>query len=77
MFAISSDGEGKRQVTTSETSKGFPRWSPDGSVVAYAGTVVNPGVSRRPLLRHNLAVWTMNPDGSGEQQLDAGWQEVS
>jgi Tol biopolymer transport system component len=69
VFAIAPDGEGERQVTTSETSKGFPRWSPDGSIVAYAGTVLVPGVSRRPLLRHNLAVWTMNPDGSGEQQL--------
>jgi Tol biopolymer transport system component len=69
VFAIAPDGEGERQVTTSEVSKGFPRWSPDGSVVAYAGTVLVPGVSRRPLLRHNLAVWTMNPDGSGEQQL--------
>jgi Tol biopolymer transport system component len=69
VFAIGADGENERQVTTSETSKGFPRWSPDGSVVAYAGTVFVPAVSRPPALRHNLGVWTMNPDGSGEQQL--------
>ena len=69
VFAIGPDGENQRQVTNSEISKGFPRWSPDGSMVAYAGTVLVPGVSRDPLLRHNLAVWTMNPDGSGEQQI--------
>jgi Tol biopolymer transport system component len=69
VFAIGPDGQDERQVTTSEISKGFPRWSPDGSVVAYAGTVIVPSVSRHPSLRHNLGVWTMNPDGSGEQQL--------
>jgi len=69
VFAIGPDGQDERQVTKSEISKGFPRWSPDGSVVAYAGTVIVPSVSRHPSLRHNLAVWTMQPDGSGEQQL--------
>jgi Tol biopolymer transport system component len=50
-------------------SKGVPRWSPDGSLVAFAGTILIPLASRRPATLHNLAVYTMNPDGTGEQAI--------
>jgi len=69
IFTIGADGANERQLTSGDVSKGLPRWSPDGSLVAYAGTTVVPTVSRLPALRHNLAVWTMNPDGSAERQL--------
>lgn len=46
-----------------------PRWSPDGSLVAFAGTFLIPLASRRPATLHNLAVYTMKPDGTGEQAI--------
>jgi Tol biopolymer transport system component len=69
IFSIGADGTGSRGVTTSDVSKGYPRWSPDGTLVAFAGTIFVPVASERPLLLHNLAVYTMQPDGSGEQPL--------
>ncbi|HEV8573552.1 MAG TPA: hypothetical protein VGR43_02485, partial [Dehalococcoidia bacterium] len=61
LFTIGIDGANERQLTSSEIAKGFPRFSPDGATIAYAGTIIVPTVSRLPVLRHNLAVWTMNP----------------
>jgi dipeptidyl aminopeptidase/acylaminoacyl peptidase len=69
LFSVAPDGTNVQQVTSSQISKGVPRWSPDGSLVAFAGTVLVPIASRVPARLHNLAVYIMNPDGSGEQQL--------
>jgi dipeptidyl aminopeptidase/acylaminoacyl peptidase len=69
IFSVAPDGTDVRQITSSQISKGVPRWSPDGSLIAFAGTIVVPIASRVPVLVHNLAVYTMNPDGTGEQQL--------
>jgi hypothetical protein len=70
LFTIDAvDGANERQLTSSEVSKGFPRWSPDGSTVAFAGTIFIPVASSRPLALHNLAVYTMQPDGTGEQVI--------
>lgn len=69
IFSVGADGTNVRQVTSSQISKGVPRWSPDGSLIAFAGTIIVPIASRLPARLHNLAVYTMNPDGTGEQQL--------
>jgi len=66
VYKVAADGSGEAQVTTSQTDKGFPRWAPDGSLMAYVGTVIVPQVSREPLARHNLGIFTANADGSGE-----------
>jgi Tol biopolymer transport system component len=69
IFSVGADGTRLQQLTTSEISKGVPRWSPDGALVAFAGTILIPITSRRPATLHNLAVYTIKPDGTGEQQL--------
>jgi Tol biopolymer transport system component len=69
IISVGADGRNVDQLTTSEVSKGVPRFSPDGSLVAFAGTILVPLASTRPLLLHNLAVYTMQPDGTGEQPI--------
>jgi TolB protein len=69
LFEANTDGSGERQLTTSDTSKSSPLWAEDGSTIAFAGTVVVPQVSRVAISRHNVAVWLVNADGSGERAL--------
>jgi Tol biopolymer transport system component len=69
LFTIGADGTGESQLTESQVSKGFPRWSPDGSTIAFAGTILVPIASSRPLLVHNLAVYTMLPDGTAGKPI--------
>ena len=69
IFTVGADGTSPREITSSGVSKGVPRWSPDGSLVAFAGTILIPLASRRPAMLHNLAVYTMKPDGTGEQAV--------
>lgn len=69
IFTIGADGTNPREITSSDVSKGVPRWSPDGSLVAFAGTILIPLASTRPMRLHNLAVYTMQPTGTGEQAI--------
>jgi Tol biopolymer transport system component len=82
LFTAPAAGGAEQQLNDSEVLKVYPRWSLDGSLIAYVGTIPIPTVMRLPgPARHNLGVFTMNPDGSGEQAftdiaLDAwlvGW----
>jgi len=69
IFTVGADGTNPREITSSEVSKGLPRWSPDGTIVAFAGTILIPVAASRPVTLHNLAVYTMKPDGTGEQAI--------
>jgi dipeptidyl aminopeptidase/acylaminoacyl peptidase len=67
LFTVPPAGGQTAQITTSNSDKTSPRWSLDGSLVAYVGTIPLPPVSRKlAALRHNVAVWTANPDGANE-----------
>jgi len=69
LFEVNADGSGEKQLTASDTSKASPRWSEDGSTIAFAATILVPQVSRVAVRRHNLAVWLVNADGTGERSL--------
>jgi Tol biopolymer transport system component len=66
IFAVGADGTNQRQVTTSPMQKWSPRWSLDGSLMSYAGLIIVPAVSTRPVLLHNQAVWVAGADGTNE-----------
>jgi WD40 repeat protein len=60
------------QLTQSaDIYKRNPYYSPDGSIVAYTGSVVLPGVAVAAAALHQFAIFTMNPDGSNERALTA------
>jgi len=69
LYKMNTDGSNETQMTSSNVTKAFPRWAPDGSLIAFAGTVVVPTAAERPALVHNLAVFTVKPDGSSEQAI--------
>jgi Tol biopolymer transport system component len=57
LWLMNADGSGQRRLTE---DGGFPTWSSDGSMIAYA-----PGGG--PLGKSSIAI--MNPDGSGQRRL--------
>lgn len=58
LFVMKTDGTGLRQLTNDSFFDRVPRWSPDGKRIAF--------FSNRS---GRTEVWTINPDGSGLQQL--------
>jgi dipeptidyl aminopeptidase/acylaminoacyl peptidase len=58
LFAIRSDGTGRRQLTDDAFKDRAPRWSPDGSHIAF--------MSDRS---GRYECWTLLPDGSGTTQM--------
>jgi Tol biopolymer transport system component len=69
LFRVDANGENERQITTTETLKSYPRWSNDGSLIAFVGSAVLPAVSTAWEAAHILAIWVAAPDGAGERQL--------
>jgi Tol biopolymer transport system component len=58
IFLVRRDGTGQRQLTNDEFKDRIPRWSPDGSSIAF--------YSNRS---GKFQMWTIHPDGSGLEQL--------
>lgn len=81
LFTVSLQSGEIAQLTATQTIKTIARWSADGRLIAYVGEVPLPTVSRYAARSHNVGVWTVNADGSGEMlhtdlNLDAwlvGW----
>jgi Tol biopolymer transport system component len=58
LFVIHVDGQGRRRLTSDAYMARMPRWSPDGSRIAF--------VSNRTGLGQ---IWVVNEDGSGHRLL--------
>ncbi|MBX3292702.1 MAG: S9 family peptidase [Acidobacteria bacterium] len=54
IFTVNIDGSGKRQITTGTGSSSSPKWSPDGTRIAF----VTGG-----------QIWTMSPEGDDRVQV--------
>lgn len=61
LFRINADGSGLLRLTSNAYFDGQASWSWDGTQIAF--------VSERPAGGANAAIYTINPDGSGEAQL--------
>jgi Tol biopolymer transport system component len=59
---VNTDGTGLAILAGGEGCQYYPRWSPDGSKIAYM-------VARPPGDQNPQEVWVMNADGSGKVQL--------
>jgi Dipeptidyl peptidase IV (DPP IV) N-terminal region len=66
-----STGSTTQLTQSNDIYKRNPYYSPDGSIVAYTGSVVLPGVAVSAAALHQFAIFTMNPDGSNEKALTA------
>jgi Tol biopolymer transport system component len=65
IFAVDADGSGLHQLTDSPGRATGPSWSPDGSRIAYLGTL---GGQPGPI----TTIFVMNADGTGAQELSVG-----
>jgi dipeptidyl aminopeptidase/acylaminoacyl peptidase len=72
LYRIDPETGAVTQLTTSsDIYKRNPYFSPDGSLIAYTGSVVLPGVSVNWNTLHQYAIFTINPDGTNERSLTA------
>lgn len=58
VWVMNTDGSGLTQLTNMYDA-GAPRWSPDGSLIAFQGQESD----------YRVHVWVMNPDGSNRRNL--------
>jgi TolB protein len=66
IYAVEADGKNEHKLTATASEKYSPRWSIDGSLLAYAGAVLVPVASSRPARLHNQAIWVARADGTNE-----------
>lgn len=64
VFVADAGGEGFRKLTRSDKVEGDPRWSADGTRVAFYRAV-----SCSAALGSCEEIWTVNADGTGERRL--------
>ncbi len=69
IYVMNADGTGVTNLTTSpadvqsEASQDLPRWSPDGSMIAYDNDARG----------DTSGLYVMNADGSGQRKIAGGW----
>ncbi len=54
IYVVNADGTGTKQLTTGTASSSSPRWSPDGTLIAFTT---------------GGQIWTMEPDGDDKKQI--------
>ena len=64
IYVMNADGRRQRKLTSKRTNDSDAAWSPDGTTIAYASSVVRP---RRDTAKR---IWLMNADGRDKRQLD-------
>jgi Tol biopolymer transport system component len=63
IFVMNADGSGRRQVTTSPTTKTDPTWSADGTRIAYVANSFDVDGQT------DLEIWAIGADGIARTQL--------
>lgn len=48
-----------------------PQFSPDGSLIAFTGSIIVPGVSTVAVMLHQFGIFTVKPDGNDEAPVTA------
>jgi TolB protein len=73
IWVVNKDGSGLSQLTSGDTSKSHPMFSPDGSRIAFLSRPPQPSASSLISGKKNGGqydtLWIMNFDGSGIRQL--------
>jgi dipeptidyl aminopeptidase/acylaminoacyl peptidase len=70
MFAVEVGGRATpRRLSATESNEYRPRWSPDGSMIAFEAT--KRGLTDRETTMEDTHVWVMRADGSGRREIGA------
>lgn len=62
-------GETNQLTNSTDIFKRLPRFSPDGTTIAYTGSIIVPEVSRNWRSLHSFGIFLMGDDGSNERSL--------
>ncbi len=69
IFSVNSDGSNPNRLIENEATDYYPRYSPNGSSVAFLSAPPPPA----PAV---VSIWKMNPDGTGQQKISPDWSGV-
>ncbi|HVP05748.1 MAG TPA: hypothetical protein VMT90_08740 [Dehalococcoidia bacterium] len=70
MYQVDVETGATTQITQDTTIyRRGPQFSPDGSLIAYTGSIIPPSVSAVAVMMHQFGIFVVNPDGSGERPL--------
>jgi len=68
IFAVEAGGRSApRRLSATESNEYRPRWSPDGSMIAFEAT--KRGLTDRETTMEDTHVWVMKADGSGRREI--------
>ena len=71
LYQFDARGGNPEQFTTSNVFKRRPRYAPDGSLIAYTGSVIPETVSRAVTVLHQFGIFLLDADGGNERALTA------
>ena len=67
LFAMKMADKSIRRLSATESNEYHPRWSPDGSMVAFEAT--KRGLTDRETTMEDTHVWVMKADGTGRREV--------
>jgi len=71
LYEIDPENGNAEQFTTSNVFKRRPRYAPDGTLIAYTGSVIPETVSRTITVLHQFGIFLLDADGGNERALTA------
>jgi dipeptidyl aminopeptidase/acylaminoacyl peptidase len=69
LFAMKMADKSIRRISATESNEYHPRWSPDGSRIAYEAT--KRGLTDRETTMEDTHVWVMDADGTNRREIGA------
>lgn len=70
LYRVDIDSGDMTQLTRDETIyRRGPQFSPDGSLIAFTGSIIVPGVSAVAVMLHQFGIFTVKPDGTDESPV--------
>jgi dipeptidyl aminopeptidase/acylaminoacyl peptidase len=67
LFAMKMADKSVRRLSATESNEYHPRWSPDGSLIAFEAT--RRGLTDRETTMEDTHVWVMNADGTNRREV--------
>jgi dipeptidyl aminopeptidase/acylaminoacyl peptidase len=70
VFTLKLTDKSVRRLSATESNEYRPRWSPDGTMIAFEAT--RRGLTDRETTMEDTHVWVMNADGTGRREIGRG-----